>query len=220
MPRLLPKVNQILYLQVNSIDEEEARQEYKARIAEVQDAYIAMEIPLHVTSGRLKRLYVGDEMNGYFITEGGVKNHFQSVVLGFKEDVVRLVLIKKPEESSIASTQRRTFLRVPADLEIAVKVSEQIRFTARTEDVGGGGISFLCDGYVPVDQKDEIDCWLLINYRNNVIDHAHFKGEVVRVKPAESERKLVMVAYSEIPDVERQKVIRYCFERQLDFRKK
>jgi len=217
---MIPKVNQILYMQVNSIDEEEAKQEYKARIADVQDAHIAMEVPLHVQSGRLKRLYVGDEINAYFVTEGGVKNHFQTVVLGFKEDVVRLVIIKRPEESSITRVQRRTFLRVPADLEIAVKVSEQIRFTARTEDVGGGGISFQCDGYVPVAQRDEIDCWLLIQFRNNAIDHVHFKGEVVRVKPTENNRKLVMVAFSDIPDAERQKVIRYCFERQLDFRKK
>jgi c-di-GMP-binding flagellar brake protein YcgR len=216
---MLPKVNEFIYMQVNSIDEEEARQEYKARIAEIHDNYISMEIPLHVKTGKLKRVFVGDEMNAYFITEGGVKNHFQTTVLGFKEDVVRLVVIKRPDEESITRVQRRTFLRVPADLEVAIKVTEQIKFTALTEDVGGGGVSFVCDGYLPVKQRDEISCWLLITYRNGVIDHAFFKGEVVRIKPLENGKQLAMVQFSEIADIERQKIIRFCFERQLDFRK-
>jgi c-di-GMP-binding flagellar brake protein YcgR len=214
-----PKVNEFLYMQVNSIDEEEARQEYKSRIAEVHQQYIAIEVPLHVKTGKLKRVFVGDEINAYFLTSGGVKHYFQTTVLGFKEDVVRLVVIKRPDEESITQVQRRTFLRVPADLEIAVKVSEQIKFTALTEDVGGGGVSFLCDGYMPVHQKDEVSCWLLLNYRNGVIDHASFKGEVVRTKRLENDKVLVMVQFTEIADVERQKVIRFCFERQIDFRK-
>lgn len=217
---MLPKVNQILYLQVNSIDEEEARQEFKSRIAEVTDEYIAMEVPIHTKNGRLKRLYPGDEMNAYFITEGGVKNFFNTSVLGFKEDVVRLVAIKKPDPESITKVQRRNFLRVPADLEVAVKRTEQIRFLARTEDVGGGGISFICDSYVPIQTNDILSCWLLIPYRNGAIDHANFKGELVRIKELEGNKKLGMLQFSEIVDVERQKIIRYCFERQLDFRKK
>lgn len=51
---MLPKMNAILYLLVNSIDEEEARQEYKSRIAEIEEGYLAIEVPIHTKSGKLK----------------------------------------------------------------------------------------------------------------------------------------------------------------------
>ncbi|MFH5184764.1 flagellar brake protein [Paenibacillus sp. TAB 01] len=217
---MLPKVNQILHIQVNSIDEEEARQEFKSRIADVTDNYISMEVPINENTGRLKRLYVGDEISTYFLTDGGVKNFFTSSVLGFTDDVIRLVLIKKPEPDAITKVQRRNFLRVPAELEVAVNYSEQLQFIAITDDVGGGGISFLCDGYVTLVPQQTVSCWLLINYKSGQVEHVFFKGELVRIKPLETGNQQVIVRYAEITDRDRQKIIRYCFERQLEFRKR
>jgi c-di-GMP-binding flagellar brake protein YcgR len=217
---LLPKVNQILHIQVNSIDEEESKQEYKSRISDVSDTTISMEVPISEKTGRLKRLFAGDELSAYYITEGGVKNYFNSSVLGFRDDVIRLVIIKKPEPETITRVQRRNFLRVPAELEIAVRYSEQLQFVAITDDVGGGGISFLCDGYIPIAAQQTVSCWLLIHYRNNQIEHVPFKGEIVRVKPMETGKQQVMMRFSDISDRDRQKIIRFCFERQLDFRKR
>ncbi|MCP3772479.1 flagellar brake domain-containing protein [Paenibacillus sp. MZ04-78.2] len=217
---MLPKVNQMLFIQINSIDDEEARQEYKSRIADVSDTYISMEVPMNDKSGKLKRLYPGDELSVYFITEGGMKNYFNSSVLGFSDDVIRLVLIKKPEPESITKVQRRNFLRVPAVLEIAVKFSEQLQFVSQTDDVGGGGISFLCEEYVPAETGCTVECWLLVPFKSGLIEHVPFKSEIVRVKELETGKKQVMMRFSEITDRERQKIIRYCFERQFDIRKK
>ncbi|WP_409346583.1 flagellar brake protein [Paenibacillus sp. MBLB4367] len=216
---MLPKVNQLLYLQVNSIDEDEAQQELKSRIAEVSDSYITMEVPINVQSGRLKRLYAGDELSVYFLSDGGVKNYFTTTVLGFREEIIRLVLIRTPEPEAITKVQRRSFLRVPADLEIAIKFSDQLQFVAGTEDVGGGGVSFICDGNIPVESNMQASCWLLVQYKNGKLDHLPFKGEVVRVIQMETGKQLVMLRFSEISDRDRQQIIRYCFERQLDLRK-
>ncbi|WP_079910709.1 flagellar brake protein [Paenibacillus sp. 32352] len=217
---MLPKVNEILHIQINSIDEEEAKQEFKSRIADMTDKQISMEIPMNERTGRLKRLYIGDELSVYFITDGGVKNYFTSTVLGFSDDVIRTVHIKKPDLESITKVQRRNFLRVPAELEIAVAYSEQLKFVAVTDDVGGGGISFLCDGYIPLATQQTVRCWLLLQFKNNQLEHIPFKGELVRVKPLETGKQQVMLRYSEITDHDRQKIIRYCFERQLEFRKR
>jgi c-di-GMP-binding flagellar brake protein YcgR len=217
---LLPKVNQILHLQVNSIDEEEAKIEYKSRISDITADTIVMEVPLNEKSGRLKRLYMGDEINAYYISGDGVKNYFNTSVTGFFEDVIRLVAIKKPVPELITQVQRRNFLRVPAELEIAVKFSDQLQFVALTEDVGGGGVSFICEGYIPLIINYIISCWLLISYKNGTVEHVPFKGELVRVKQLETGKQLSMLRFTEITDRDRQKIIRYCFERQMDFRKR
>lgn len=217
---MLPKVNQILHMQINSIDEEEAKIEYKSRIADVSESAIVMEVPLNEKTGRLKKLYMGDELSAYFVSQGGVKNYFTTSVTGFREDVIRLVEIRKPEPEAITQVQRRSFLRVPAELEIAVKFSEQLQFVALTEDVGGGGISFICDGYIPLGVNSPISCWVLVPYKNGAIEHVPLKGEIVRVKKLESGKQLAMVRFMEITDRDRQKLIRFCFERQMDFRKR
>jgi c-di-GMP-binding flagellar brake protein YcgR len=217
---LLPMVNQNLLLQVKSIDEEEAKIEYKSRITDVTDEGIVMEVPVHERSGQLKKLYMGDEISACFENEGGVKNYFNTSVVGLKEDVIQLVVIKKPDPEAITKIQRRRFVRVPAELEIAVKFSNQLQFVAITGDIGGGGISFICDGYIPLSFKYTISCWLLVPFKAGTIEHIPLKGEIVRVKVLETGKQLAKLRFVDITESDRQKLIRFCFERQMDFRKK
>nr|WP_308422678.1 flagellar brake domain-containing protein [Paenibacillus abyssi] len=214
----MPKVNQILYIQVASSDEEEAKIEYKSRIADVGENDILIEIPINEQTGRFKKLFLGDELSTFFITEGGMKNYFNTHVVGFKEDVIKLISIQKPDPDQVTKVQRRSFFRVNADLELAVTLSGQIKFLAVTDNIGGGGVSFIADGKYTIKSGDLLDCWLLLTYKNGSIDHVNFKCEIVRVKPLETGRNQVMCKFSDISDTERQKIIRFCFERQLDYK--
>lgn len=215
---MYPKINEYLYIQVASSDAAEAEAEYRSRIAETEDDAFLIEIPMQESNGHLKRLFMGDELSVYFITEGGIKNYFNTHVLGFKEDVIRMVRIQKPEADSIFKIQRRSFFRVNADLELAVKDTFGKRFLVRTEDIGGGGTSFLVDNQVKLEVGTKLSCWVLVPYRNGSIEHVDFEGEVVRIKKLENGRQLAMLKFVAITDNERQKIIRYCFERQFDFR--
>lgn len=213
------KINQQLFIQVASLDEEESKKEYKTRIADVADDYISVEIPIEQKSGRLKRLELRDQISAYFVTGDGVKNYFETEVVGHSTDVIRLVQLRKPEPDSITREQRRTFLRVPATLEIACKLGEHLQFLAVTEDVGGGGISIVADEHLPLKKDDSLSCWLLIHYRNGAIEHVPFRSEIVRIKPLETGKQLAMMRFLEISGAEQQKIIRYCFERQFEIRK-
>ncbi|WP_028610506.1 flagellar brake protein [Paenibacillus harenae] len=215
---MLPKLNQMLHYQIASSDEEEAAVVYKSRIADETDDGFLIEIPISERTGRYKRLFLGDELSMFFVTEDGIKNYFDSHVTGFKEDGIRLVKIRKPEPDRITKVQRRSFLRVAAELELAVKMSGNIRFVCKTDDVGGGGISFICDSKWPIAAGQTLECWILLPFRNGTLDHAAFKAEIVRVVELETGRKHAMIKYIIINDSERQKIIRYCFEKQLEFR--
>jgi len=217
--KLLPIINQQLFIQVASMDEVESQHEYKSRISDMNESYIAMEVPLSVKTGKLKRLVPGDQISAYFITDGGVKNFFSTEVLGLRDDVIKLVLIKPPEIEAITRVQRRNYLRVPAELEIAVKLQDKLQIIGTTDDVSGGGLSFVCDGQFPFKAKEIISCWLLLQYKAGTVEHMPFLAEIVRIKPLETGRQLLMCSFTDIAEHERQKVIRYCFERQFDLRK-
>lgn len=215
---LFPKISDQLFISVDSGDQKEAGMEYKSRITDVEDDSILMEVPIQEKTGQLKRLHMGDELSVYFLTDGGVKNFFNTYVLGFKEDVVRMVRIRRPEPESIGKVQRRSFLRVNAGLEVAVQTEHNIRFVTRTEDVGGGGISFYNDADKVIREGDTLSCWVVVPYKNGNLEHVPFKGSVVRIQQLDNGRRIVMLKFEEITDMERQKLIRYCFERQFDFR--
>lgn len=215
---MYPKVNEVLYIQINTGDEKEASHVYKSRISEIHDDFIHMEVPIQERTGRLKKLYMGDELSTYFLTEGGVKNFFNTHVLGFHEDVIRMVRIRKPELEEITKIQRRSFLRVQAELEIAVGHKDGSRFVAKTEDVSGGGVSFYAESDQKLKVGDLLSCWLLVPYKNGSLEHVPFESEVIRVMKLPTNQSLIMLKFINIVDMERQKLIRFCFERQLDFR--
>ncbi|WP_308639118.1 flagellar brake protein [Paenibacillus silvisoli] len=218
---MLPKVNQFLYLHVASSDEEEAAVEYKSRITDMDNDEVYIDVPIVEGTGKFKRLFLGDELSAHYISNDGVKSYFNTHVLGFKDDgSIKMIRLRKPDPESITTVQRRNFLRVSAELELAIQLAPNVRFIAMTDDVGGGGVSFLADGKWPMKAGTELECWLLLHYRNGTVDHAHFKAEIVRIKPLETGRNQVMVKFTGILDSERQRIIRYCFERQLDFRKR
>lgn len=213
---MLPKINQTMYIQTETGPEPLT---LRSRVADQDASRIYIEIPLDEKSRKLYRSQEGEQFQLYFFTEDGVKHSFPSVVTGFRRDSVPLVAIRKPEIDEITKDQRRSFLRVEANLELAVKMGEKMRFVAVTEDVGGGGISFTCDRNKPIVTNAVLSCWLLLSYKGGTVAHAKFEGEVVRVLPVEPDKHLIMMRFSEIVDSDQQKIIRYCFERQLDKRK-
>jgi c-di-GMP-binding flagellar brake protein YcgR len=206
-------------MNIVSLDEEERNERYKSRIADMDDETISMEIPINEKTGKYKRLNVGDSLSAHYLTEGGINNYFHTQVLGFTEDIFKLVIIRRPTPEEITRIQRRRFLRVPAELEVAVRIGDSLHFVAVTEDLSGGGFSFVCDSHYPMEKEQVLNCWLLLQYRNGQIDHAPFKAEIVRLKDLSEEKRLVMLKFVEILESDQQKIVRYCLERQMDFRK-
>lgn len=215
---MFPKVNQMLFYNIASSDKEEAAEQYKSRIADEEDGMLLIEYPINEKTGKFKRLFLGDELSVYFVNNEGVKHYFDSHVLGFVEDKVRLIKIIKPDPDKMTKIQRRNFLRVSAELEIAVKLANQERHVFITYDVGGGGISFMSDKKSNMEAGQQLESWLLLQYKNGSIEHVSFTAEVVRINFLETGRMQVMCKFIAISDSDRQKIIRYCFERQLEFR--
>ncbi|MDQ0492037.1 flagellar brake protein [Paenibacillus brasilensis] len=218
---MFPKINDVLYIQVAGNDHKDELFEFKSRIAEEDSQNFLIEIPMSQTSGHLKKLFLGEELSIFFMSEGGIKNYFNTHVTGFKEDVLRMVRIQKPEPDSISKIQRRNYLRVKANLEIAVKYGvNESRFVAETHDVGGGGVSFQTQEAQQLEEGESLSCWILVPYKNGTLEHVSFQSEVVRIQEMENGRRLIMLKYEKIADQERQKLIKYCFEKQLEFRER
>ncbi|MBD3918773.1 PilZ domain-containing protein [Paenibacillus sp. PR3] len=217
---MLPKINQVIQFQfVAALQQgEELEFEYKTRIADERDDDFCVEMFIHERTGRFKRPLIGDALTAVYVNEEGVQHFFETQVTGFINDTVQLIRIQKPDLASITKTQRRNYLRVAATLEVAALTPDGDRFNALTDDVGGGGVSFICEGSTKLEEANLLDCWLLLSYKNGTIEHASFQASIVRLNTLSTGRLHVMAKFENITNSDRQKIIRYCFERQLDFR--
>ncbi|MFB5265991.1 flagellar brake protein [Paenibacillus enshidis] len=216
---MLPKITDMLFFQLAASDDKTDTFDYRARIMDMKEDNYLVEIPINVDTGKMKMLHLGDELSVVFVNENGLRHYFNSHVTGFEKDRVQLIHIRKPLEHEITKVQRRSYLRVPASLEIAVQSQEHaIHFITHTIDVGGGGVSFNARPEAVLQSGWSLKCWLLVPYKNGTREHVRFEAEIVRIVVQENGTSQVMAAYKKIPDLERQKVIRYCFEQQLEHR--
>ncbi|MBG9736067.1 flagellar brake protein [Paenibacillus alvei] len=214
---MLPNVNDTLYVQL--IREKTEGLTYKARVTEVNEQLLWMEIPLSEETGKYGLFSNGDELDIYFSQSDGTKWNFRSQVMGRRQDTIPMMSIRKPEPHWLTQMQRRNYLRIQAFLEMAIRTTDGVKFLALTEDISGGGLSFTTDFKWGLRESQVLQCWIAVPFRNGSIEHVPFTGHIVRVQPMEEHRQLVMLKFEQIANVEQQRLIRYCFERQLDLRK-
>src|SRR5690606_22164254 len=157
------------------------------------------------------RLTVGFRRNG-------VPHEFRTEVTGFREDAIRLVCVRVPAKEDIVRTERRRFLRVPAMLEVTVRVPDRFPFMTFTVNISGGRFFFGCDPDTPIEVDDIVTGRIRLKYMNGKTELMPFSARVVRFRETEKRKKMVMCNFTDIPEHERQKVIRYCLEQQLKVR--
>lgn len=214
---LVPKISQVVYFQLKD-DPSDEPVEYKTRVADENEDSLVIELPINTKTGRMKRLHAGDALQASFITNTGVKHFFDTYVMRVKDGELPLFAIARPTEESMTSIQRRNFFRVDIEVDVAVQTEIGRRYVFKTADIGGGGVSFIIERDQSFNAGEKLKCWLLLPHRNGSIEHSCFQGEVLRQKELETGRKIVMVKFDEIVEQERQRVIRFLFEKQIQFR--
>lgn len=213
----MPNIGQVITLQVAAVDEQEASRRLRSRIANEQGREFWIETPID-EDGRMRVLHEGDALSISYMSAGATF-YFNTHVTGRKqENGIRFFTIEKPLTADITRVQRRNFLRVDADLDVAVRMAGNKRFLAVTQDISGGGLSMITREPVRLHAEDMLDCWVLIPYRNGSIEHVPLTGAIVRTKSAEN-GLLIMLRFTEIMETDRQKIVRFCFEKQLELRK-
>jgi len=216
---LLPTIGQVITLEVAS-EEQDTKHILKSRIADEDQEVLWIEYPTG-EKGRFIRLVEGDMLVVSFTASAtGVTYSFKSAVNGSrKENATVQFSLKKPAPSEVVSVQRRAFVRVEASLEVACLFAGVKKFVATTMDISGGGLSMTTDEpSLHLQPEDELACWLLVPFRNGSIEHIPFIGSVVRTKFV-NDGLLVMMRFVEISESDRQKIVRYVFERQIELRK-
>jgi c-di-GMP-binding flagellar brake protein YcgR len=216
---MLPSINQNVYIDAASPQNGEPST-LRTKVAGEDAENLYLETPLDEKTGRYRPLHRGENVLVWYLSKG-VRCEFDSIAGDVsREGALLLYAIRKPAAGEIRRIQRRQYFRVEAELELGVRIGERVQFVTKTEDIGGGGLSFQCDAGLPVARGLRLSCWLLVKYRSGNVERVPFDAEVVRTEEIGPSRRRVMVQFSYIQETDRDKIIRFCIEKELANRRK
>jgi c-di-GMP-binding flagellar brake protein YcgR len=219
----LPQIGQMIWLSPDTSADDETKKVLKSRIADFTGDAAAIELPIDERTKCIERAKTGSMWNVWYMGDDGLRHDFRTEVMGFREENIPLLLIKLPELRDIVRTQRRSYVRVPAEVEISVKSQETdpvCHFLARTINVSGGGLAFSCEEKYPLKEKQLVSIWMNLPSRKGTVAHAYSTCEITRIEKKTDFCQLVSVKFLDISEGDRQKVIRICYERQLELNKR
>jgi len=222
---VLPRIGQLLRIKKVSLDENISKPTYKSRVADIQGEHAAIELPIQEETGKMSQFPMGTHIEVFYFSEDGSTYQFQTEVVGEQKENVHLLLLRIPEKEALTRTQRRNYLRVETHIEIAVKIKDNARnyhFLARTTDLSGGGMAFTCPDHYRFKVGDKLQVWMVLPHKSGLISHSYAEAEVTRCKLPEEKgtHQWVSLKFVQISQADQAKVIRVCYERQLEIRKK
>ncbi|MDD9148643.1 MULTISPECIES: flagellar brake protein [unclassified Sporolactobacillus] len=195
---------------------------YRCRIMDVAPDAVTIDYPVDEKDDRTPVFMNGTPFTANYVENGGAYC-FKTVFLHRVAGKIPMMLLKYGGADSIEKIQRRNFVRVEANLDIAVhSVNGGFRpFSTLTSDIGGGGTLINVPEHHEIHEEDEVDIWLCLPMASGENIYQKLEGKVVRIftdKKTRTERASIQFKFS--GDRERQPIIRFCFEKQLEERKK
>lgn len=220
-----PRIGQTLYLNLKDASEETGVVSLKSRVSDIRDTVALIDLPFSEETGRTGFIEAGTACEVWYIAKDGSRYDFRSSIVGRQLQPLPALLLELPAAEKINRTQRRNFLRIETGVDIAVKLTDSVRsyhFVARTIDLSGGGLSFRCADSYRIQEGDTLQLWMSLPVKNGQVQHASAVLEVVRQVPGQEKGypQWLSGKFVQISEVDRAKVVRACYERQLELRKK
>lgn len=221
---MIPGVGELLRMTIQSMDNEESKIVYKSRIVDLAENGFIIEFPIAETTGKMRSFQPNVALTVWYFGKDGSRYTFSTIIIARLAKPCPSLVISIPKKDQIKREQRRSYLRLPADLDIAMVsvYHRETHLVTKTMDISGGGIAVICKKEDRIREGEAFSCWVVLPLRKG-LDYISFHGRIVRIRPLSEEAHaplLVSLVYSEIKEVDRDKIIRYCFERELDLHKK
>ncbi len=211
-------VNMPLFMETTGTEEKKV---YKARIADIKENSIYIEMPFNEESRRFESPSEGTNLRVWFYGADQARAHFDTRVTGKVEEDISMITVARPKMEDIHKTQRRNFVRVPTTVEAAIEIETskgKVTFLCKTEDVSGGGFSVKFNQDIKFKIADKGTAWLVLPRKNKQMVHAFVEIETIRVNYPEEPKHLAWASFKliKLKEAERSKIIQYTYERQID----
>lgn len=200
----------------------DSSEQYKCKLVEHKGNDLYIDYPINLDTNRTVFLLEGTPLKANFVTESGSHYYFDTEVKGRVKLNIPMVILSYPGKDRLIKVQRRQFVRVETSVDVAVYSAkgEFAPFTTVTDDISAGGAALLIAKNSSVKQGMEIECWFVLPMQNGEFEYRKFRGKVVRIIDGQGHMNKASVQFFDSSGTDRQVLLRFCFERQLEMKKK
>jgi len=213
--RMELKIGTMLLLEPTYTDRIE---KLRCKVVEQGEGVIYIDYPIDVKTNKTAFLIDGAEFRVTFQNEAKQSFAFTTEVLGRQVGDIPMIKLKHPPQNEFLKIQRREYVRVQTPVDIAVEVNGEFKQYV-TEDISAGGVLLNLRGPAPFEPKDRVKLLIVLPYFNKEIRYIQIAGVIVSVFERDG-RFLAAIQFLDTDDIDKQYFVRFCFERQLQIRKK
>lgn len=198
-------------------------EKYKSKILEINDQAVYIDYPVNIATKRTIFLTDGTQLKVTYISVDGSVYIFDSEVLGKVKSTISMIHLQNPNKQHHVKIQRREYVRIETKVDTAIhsKNGSFKPFTTMTDDISAGGAAVLVPKDFLLETDTLLTMWLVLPLKSGEINYARIDCQVVRIiDREESTRNILTLKFINISNGERQLLIRFCFEKQLELRNK
>ncbi len=192
----------------------------RAKIVEQKNNILYIDYPTNIQTNKTSFLLEGGQYCVSFVDEAKNAFAFKTEVLGRIKNNIPMIMLALPANDQFIRIQRREYVRVATPVDVAVEYNQQ-NYQYVAEDISAGGLAINIPRIVPFKENDELQLIIVLPFSNSNegVKYVHTSARVIRIIEKD-QRMLATLQFTNTDDVDRQYIVRFCFERQLQIRKK
>ncbi|MBW8349103.1 flagellar brake domain-containing protein [Bacillus sp. IITD106] len=210
------KVGMELILETDNQNEEK----YKAKIADFDGNKIYISYPLGVTSNKTIFLRTDTHMYASFVDEESGAYLFKTKIIGRVKNQIPLLVLTFPDVEHLMKIQRRQFVRIDVAIDVSLQLLESGEVIPTvTDDFSAGGCAVLLPKNVTINRGEIGKICLVLPMQSGEYVYLNLDCRVIRSFD-KNKRHLASIQFLNIKNKEQQQLMRFCFEKQLEYRKR
>lgn len=196
----------------------ETFERYRCRVVELGEEGIYIDYPIHTKTEKAIFLIDGTQLKASFTFNEQTVLMFETEVMGRKLSKIPMIHLHYPGDESLIKIQRRQFVRVEANTDISLKINEQF-YPTITEDISAGGCAVVVRKGMELESGTKLSTIIVLPLQSGDCQYVEIQGKVIRVWEKDH-KQIASIEFDHLAENQRQLILRYCFERQLELRKK
>lgn len=191
---------------------------YKSKVVDLENDSVLIDYPTHSKTGKTAFFMDGTELIVSFTDQSKISYAFKTAVSGRVMKGIPMLKLSYPGDGQLIKIQRRQFVRIETPLDVAVTTGDGTHQLV-AEDISAGGIALNIRTDGQLSASDTVRLLIVLPFKNAEIQYIRTAGKVVRLWE-KAGRKIASIQFGDLEENDRQCIIRFCFERQLQLRKK
>ncbi|SDJ67099.1 flagellar brake protein [Sediminibacillus albus] len=196
---------------------------YRCKIVERQGSFLFVDYPVHEATGRTSIFEKGTEFSASFVSSNNAVYRFDTEIKDKKNLKIPTLVLSYPGKDELERVQRREYVRIESAVDISLHdTEEEIQpFTTITHDVSGGGFSIVLPREQKIPKAKQLEAWMVLPMESGENAYISSLTQSIRIfERSEGRPPLLSMEFVDIAEKDRQVIIRYCFEKQLQARRK